>query len=137
MCTILRRKTNLWSGRLVNIDNLELKKWPIHRKEIEYWRNEAIGILALGYTTEKLEGDAKKLIKGKLYKNLLGSSFNISPSLITNLKAFKLNYKNNKNLDLFIKANAVKLNRESKSKKISHLDVISSITKRTFLKLTI
>ena len=125
-------KTNLWSGRLVNIDNLELTKWPIKKKEIEFWRNEAMGILALGYSMEKLERVCQKLIKGRFYKKLLGNNFNISPSLITNLKAFKLNYKNNKNLDLFIKANAVKLNKESKINKISHLDVISSITKKKF-----
>ena len=125
-------KTNLWAGRLVNIDKLELNKWPIQRKEIEYWRNEAMSILALGYSMEKLEADSQELIKDKFYKKLLGESFNISPSLITNLKSFKLNYKNNKNLDLFIKANAVKLNQESESKKISHIDVISSITKKKF-----
>lgn len=119
-------KTNLWSGRIVDIDNNELSKWPLKKEEIQKWKNHAIKYLTKNYSLNKLLEDANSLARNDIFSQVLGDSFNISPSLFIKLKRFKLNYKKNNNVDLFIKGTAVKFN--SLNTKIKNLEVISSIS---------
>jgi len=124
-------KTNLWSGRIVDIDNHEFKKWPLSKEDIKKWKNLAMKFLTKNYSLKKLKQDSNSFIKNDVFNKIIGQNFNQSPSLFIKLKRFKLNYKKNQNLDLFINGTAVKLNHLNK--KITNLEVISSISGKKFI----